>query len=203
METMKVESEAVDGFHAECRMFAGMIGVLDPADEFVIKPFEVADVAEVANEKLVSDGSKESFDLALGGTIPHRGVNHDGAETGANHAELLGRIIGAIVHIDSFGHAALVDGCLEAVDKIGGVVGGVERPMRNNAGSIVNEADQEGLQRRLSPAVEVRTIECVALPQVVGMRFGEGQSCLGAVMVGRSEQVEPVDNPAESGAPDP
>ena len=178
-------------------MLADVIGVLQPAGELIVELVETADVAEVAHQELVPDGTKEAFDLALGGTVPDRRVNQHRAEPGADDGELIGGIVGAVVHVDGLGDAALVERGLEAVDEVGGVVGVIEGAVRDDAGSVVNEADEEGLDGLLEFGVEIRTVQGVALPEVVGMGLGKCQPRLGAGFVGRFEQVETVDVPAE------
>ena len=169
------------GFMPRVLWIALVVGVLHPAGELGVELGEAADVAEVANEELVAHGAEESLDLAFGGTVSHRGVDEHGAEAGADEGEFLGGVVGAVVHIDGFGQAALVEGGLEAVDEVGGVVGVVEGTVGDDARGVVDEADEKGLDGLATQAgVEIRTVEGVALPDVVGVGFGEGETGLGA-----------------------
>ncbi len=179
-------------------MYAAVIGVLDPAGELVVELLQALDVAEIADEELVPHGAEEAFDFAFGGTVPDRRVDQHGAEAGANDAELLGAIVRTVVHIDRLGQAALVEGGLEAVDEVGSVIRGVKGAMGDHTRSVVNEADEVGLDGWLPESVgEVGTVQGVALPEVVGMGFGKGQPRLGAAVVGGFEQVEAHNVPAK------
>ncbi len=89
----EIEAEAVEGFHAVGAVLTEVIGVFDPAGELVVEFFEGGDVGEVAAEELVTHGAEEAFDFAFGGSIAHGGVEEDGAEAGADLAELLGGVV--------------------------------------------------------------------------------------------------------------
>jgi hypothetical protein len=169
-----------------------VVGVLQPAGELGVELLgEAADVAEIPDEELVAHGAEEALDFALGGTVSHRSVDEHGAEALADEGELLGGVVGAVVHIHGFGQAALVEGGLEAVDEVGGVVGVVEGAVGDDARGVVDEADEEGLDGLATQAgVEIRTVEGVALPHVVGVGFGEGEAGLGALVAGGLEQIE-------------
>ena len=197
-DAAEVQTESVDGFHAEGGMFAGVIGVFDPAGKFVVELPDAVEMAEVAHEELVAHGAEEAFDLAFGGTVSNGSVDQHGAEAGADDAELFGGIVRTVVHIDRLGHSALVERGLEAVDEVGGVVGLIERAVRNDARSVVNEADEVGLDGLFESVGEVGTVQGVALPEIVGMGFGKGQARFGAGVVGGFEQIETVDVPAKS-----
>jgi len=140
-DTAEIEAEAVDGLHAEDGVFAEMIGVFYPADELGVESGEPADVTEFSEEELFSDGAEEAFDFAFGGTISNGCVEEDDAEAGADEAEFFGGVVGAVIDVDGFGDAAFVDGGLEAVEEVGGVVGLIEGTVGDDAGGSV-DADQ-------------------------------------------------------------
>lgn len=79
-DEVEVEAEAVDGFHAEGGVFAGVVGGFDPVGELMVELFKVVDLAEVADEELIADGAEEAFDFAFGGTVSNGCVDEDGAE---------------------------------------------------------------------------------------------------------------------------
>ena len=126
-------------------MLSDMICVFQPAGELAIELIESANVAEISYEELVSNGTKEAFDLAFGCTVSDRCVDQHGAEASADYGEFLGGIVGSVVHINGLGDAALVECSLETIDEISGVVCVIKGTVRNNARSVVDEADEEGL----------------------------------------------------------
>ncbi len=192
---VEIKAEAVDGFHAEGGVLAYVVGAFDPLGELVIELAQVADVAQVADEELVSNGAEEAFDFSFGGPVSDRCVDEDGAEPGANEAEFLGGVVGAVIDIDGFGDAAFVEGGLEAVDEVDGVVGRIEGTMGDDAGGIVYEADEEGFERFAMKAdLQVRAVECVALPEVVGVGFCKCESGFGTGVGGGFEQFVTVDD---------
>jgi hypothetical protein len=79
-DEVEVESEAVDGFHAEGGVEVLVVGVFDPAGEGFVELAQRGDGAEVADEELFADGAEEAFDLAFGGSVADGGVDEDGAE---------------------------------------------------------------------------------------------------------------------------
>jgi len=121
-DAVEVEAEAVEGAHAEGAVFAAVVGVFDPAGEVFVEFLEAGDVVEVLVEVLVADGAEEAFDFSFGGSVTHGGVDEDGAEAGADLVEFFGGVVGAVVGVDGFGNASFVEGVLEALDEVFGVV---------------------------------------------------------------------------------
>lgn len=130
---VKVEAEAVDGFHTEGAVLAVVVGVFDPLTKGVVEGFEAGDVGEISYEELVSDGAEEAFDFPFGGSVAHGGVEENGAEAGADLSKLFGFIVASVVGVDGFGDAPFIEGELEAVDEVFGVVGGVELTVWDDA----------------------------------------------------------------------
>jgi len=64
-DATEIETEAVEGTHAEGGVLAEVVGVFDPAGEVVVEFFEAGNVVEVLVEILVSDGAEEAFDLSF------------------------------------------------------------------------------------------------------------------------------------------
>ena len=202
-QAVEIQAEAVKGFHSEGRMFADVIGILNPTNELMVKLFETVNMAEIADEKLVSDCAEEPLDLALGGTIPDGCMNQYSCETGADHRKLLRTIIRTIVHINGLWNTTLVESCLEAIDKVGSVVSSVKSAVRHDAGSVVDKADEEGFDGSIDTVFEVGPVQGITLPEIVGMRLGKSQSCLAAVVIDGFEELEAVDNQAKCRGPDP
>jgi hypothetical protein len=197
-DEVEVEAEAVDGFHAEGAVFAGVVGGFDPLGELVVELVEVVDVAEIADEELVADGAKEAFDFAFGGTISDGGVDEDGAEPRADEAKFFGGVVGTVVDVDGFGDAAFVEGGLEAFEEVGGVICGVKGAVGDDAGGVVDEADEEGFGGVAFVAVgEVGAVHGVGLPEVVGVGFGEGEAGFGCCRITGLEEIEAVDDAAK------
>lgn len=200
----EIETEAVDGFHAQGAVFAGVVGVFDPAGELVVEFFERADVVEVAGEELVAEGAEEAFDFALGGSVAHGGVDEDSAESGADLAELFGGVVGAVVGVDGLGDASFVEGVLEAIDEVFGVVGVVEAGIGDDAGGVVDKGDEEDLLGCGSfggvgpvEVAEVGSVQGVDLPEFVGVGFGKGETAFRVVGLFAFEEVVFVDGAAE------
>ena len=128
-------------------MLANVISVLYPAGELAVEFAKRVDGGEVADEELFAHGAEEAFDFSLGGTVAHGRVDEHGAEAGADGGELGGGVVRAVVDIHGLGHAALVEGGLEAMEEEQGVVVGVERAVWDDARGVVDEADEEGFDR--------------------------------------------------------
>jgi hypothetical protein len=64
-DSTKVEAEAIEWTHADGRVFAAVIGVLDPTGEVLVEFFKVADVIEILIEILISNGAEEAFDFSF------------------------------------------------------------------------------------------------------------------------------------------
>ena len=91
--------------------------------------------------------------------------------------ELFGGVVGAVVGVDGFGDAAFVEGVLEAFDEVFGVVGVEKLPVGDDAGGVVDEGDEEDLDGLVVAwEAEVGSVEGVALPEVVGVGLGEGET---------------------------
>jgi hypothetical protein len=194
----EVEAEAVDGFHAEGGMHALVIGVFQPAGELGVELLEGTDVAEVADEELVAHGAEEALDFSFGRAVSHRSVDEHGADARADEGELLGNVVGAVVHIHGFGQAAFVEGGLEAVDEVGCVVGVIEGTVRDDTRGVVDKADEEGFLRfGVEAGFQMGPVQGVALPHVVGVCLGEGEAGFGAGVTDGFEQIEAVDDAAE------
>lgn len=129
----EVESEAVEGAHADGGVFTQVIGVFDPAGEVFVEFLEAGNVIEILVEILISNGAEEAFDFSFGGSIADGGVDEDGAETGADLVELFGGVVGAVIGIDGFWDAAFEEGVLETLDEVLGVVGVEELSVGDDA----------------------------------------------------------------------
>ena len=116
--------------------------------------------------------------LPFGRTVSHRRVDEHGAEAHADGGELGRRVVRAVVDINGLGHAALVDGGLEAIDEVGRAIVGVEGAVGHHARRIVDETDEEGFDGLAGNANE-GAVEGVGLPHVIGMGLGEGEARLG------------------------
>lgn len=126
---------------------------------------EVLDLAEVSHEELVTHGAEEPFDFAFCGAVSDGGVDEEGAEAGADEAEFFGGVVGAVVDVYGFGDAAFVEGGLEAVDEVCGVVRGIEGAVGDYAGGVVDEADEKGFGGFAFVACgDVGAVHGVALP---------------------------------------
>ena len=73
----------------------------------------------------------------------------------------------------------------------------IEGTVGDDAGGIVDEANDEGFDGFVEAILEIGSVKRVALPEVVGVSLGEGKPRLGAGIAGRLEEVEGVDGPAE------
>lgn len=135
--------------------------------------------------------------MSLDSTVSNGCVEQDDAETCGNEAEFFGGVVGAVIDVDGFGDAAFVDGGLEAVEKVLGVVGRIEGAVGDDAGGVVDEADEIGFEGFAGGIADVGAVKGVALPEVVGMGFGEGEAGLGAGGVCGGEEFEVVDVAAE------
>lgn len=202
-EATDVELEAVDGLHAKGGVLPGMIGVFDPAVEEVVEFFQGADVVEILGKELVAHGAEEAFDFTFGGSIPHGGVDEDGAEAGANLGELFGRIVGAVIGVDGFGDAAFEEGVLEATDEVEGVVFVIEAGIGDDARGVIDEGDKKDFATRMVGGVgcatiaEVGAMKGIDLPEVVGMGFGKSEAAFGGVFVFGLEEIEFFDGSSE------
>lgn len=130
---MEVETEAIDGFHAKGGVFACVVGGFDPLGKCEVEFIKMVDVTEVAHEELIAHGAKEAFDFAFGSAVSDGGVDEDGAEARTDKAKFFGCVVGAVVDVYRFGDSAFVEGGLEAVDKVSGVVCGEEGTVSDDA----------------------------------------------------------------------
>jgi len=121
-DTAEVEAETVERTHAEGGVFAEVVGVFDPVGEVVVELFEVGDVFEVLVEILITNGAEEAFDFSFCGAVAYGCVDENGAEAGADLMEFFGGVVGAVVGVDGLGDATFVEGALEALDEVLGVV---------------------------------------------------------------------------------
>lgn len=134
-------------------------------------------MVEILVEVLVSNGAEEAFDFSFGGTIADGGVDEDGAEAGADLAELFGGVVGAVIGVDGLWDASFVEGVLEALDEVLGVVGVEELGVGDDAGGVVDEGDEVNLEGVVvAGEAEIGSVEGVGLPEVVGVGFGEGEA---------------------------
>lgn len=80
----QVESEAVEGLHAEGAVLALVVDVLDPVEEPGVELLERPGVGEVAHEELVAHGAEEALDFSFGSAVAHGGVNELDTEPGTD-----------------------------------------------------------------------------------------------------------------------
>ena len=194
-----IEFEAVDGLHPKGGVVAGVIGVFDPTIEEIVEFFQGADVVEISGEELVADGAEEAFDFALCCSVAHGSMDEDGAESGADLGELFGRIVRAVVGVNSFGDAAFEEGVLETTDEVEGVVFVIEAGIGDDAGGVVDEGDKIDLAGRMLGGIgfaaeaKIGTVKGVNLPEVVGVSFGKSEATFGGAFGFRFEEVELFD----------
>lgn len=115
---------------------------------------------------------------------------------GADLNDLLGAVDRAVVHIKGLRHAALVESGAEGLNECVHILGQEELAMAAHPRSVIQEGDEPGLNRKVC-LLNIRAIECIGLPHVVGVSFGEGQAQLiGAVLLGLKQFVF-FDQPAK------
>lgn len=131
-------------------------------------------------------------------------MDEDGAESGTDLTELFGGVVGTVVGVDGLGNAAFVEGVLEAIDEVFGVVGVVESGVGDDAGGVVNEGDEVDLLGDwsfggigLGEVAEVGPVQGVDLPEVVGVCLGKGEASSGLVALFRFEEVVFIDGTSE------
>lgn len=193
-DAAQVEAEAVEWAHAEGAVISEVVGVFDPVGEVFVEFLQTGNVIKVLDEVLVADGAEEAFDLAFGSSVADGGVDEDGAEAGADLAELFGGVICPVVSVDRLWDPALIKGTLEAIDEVLGVIGIEELPVGDDAGGVIDEGDEEDLNGSVVAwEAEVGSVKGVALPEVVGVGLGEGEPPFGQVGRVGLEQVVFVD----------
>lgn len=196
LDTAEVEAKAVDGPHVEDAVFAGVVFFFDPGAKEVVELVQAGDALEVSDEELIADGLEESFDLPFGRSVPDRGVDEDSSNAAASESDFLGGVVGSIIDVDASGDSSFEDGGLEAVDEVWGVVVGVKLSVWDHAGGIVDEANEIGAGG-LRIDAEVGADEGVALPKVIGVRFGKGLSTFAGDLGFRPQELEAIDVPSE------
>jgi len=207
-DVVEIESEAVEGFHADAFVVAEVVGVFDPFEEEGVELCKVVDGGEVLDEELITDGAKEAFYFSFGGSVSHWGVDKNGAESLADVAELFGGVVGAVVGVDGFGDAAFVEGVLEAEDEGLGIVSGEELSVGNHSGGVVYKADEVnlcGFWRAFLGVFEweVGAVEGIDLPEVIGVGFSKGEALfIGGNVVFGFEEIVCFDSAAKGGGGD-
>ena len=79
-------------------MDAGVILFLDPHGELAVKSRQRRQV-ELAGQKTVTNRTKKSFDLTLGGAIADGSVGQNDAQAGANSDDFAANINGAVIGV--------------------------------------------------------------------------------------------------------
>ena len=110
--------------------------------------------------------------------------------------DFLGSVDGAVVDIERSGHPPFVKGGLERHDQGVDVLVEEELPVSAEPASIVNESDESGLIG-LAVDLEIGAEQGVALPHVVGMRLGKGQTTLVGALIFGLEEIVLFDDAAE------
>ena len=98
------------------------------------------------------------------------------AKLGAGEEEGSGGEDLGVVHIEFLGDAALEKGLLEAVLELRKAMIGVELGVADEAGGVIEDGIEEGPGSRAIHRGEVRAIERIELPAVIGIVEGEGSA---------------------------
>ena len=157
-------------------MVAVVVFLLDPGNELTVENFQVGKI-ELPDEKTFPDGSEKSLNFSFCRSVSHRCVAEDAADSGADEGDFLGGIDGAIVHIQTFGHASLVEGRPQSLDKGVDVFLEKELSVAQDARGIVNECNEFGLNG-VGADLQVGTKQGVGLPHFIGVLLGKGQPML-------------------------
>ncbi len=139
---------------------------------------------------------KNRSTFPFGGAVAHRRVTQDGADALADQRDLLRRVVAAVVDVEALAEAALVERALEGPEQRLGVVGEEELAVAADAAGVVDERDELGLH--LARAVlHVGAKHRVGLPELVGVRLGEGEAPLALDLGVGLEQLVRLDHAPE------
>jgi hypothetical protein len=100
-------------------------------------------------------------------------MNQGDAELGAHQGQVLGAVIGPIVHVQALGQPATQDGLLENRQEGGGILRQGEGRIGDHPGGIVDEGDQIGLALDAITDEDRRSVHHIAHPQLPGLLESE------------------------------
>lgn len=182
-DAVAVQGEAVQGRHAQDGVDLGIVLFFNPLNELAIEALQGGEV-QLAGEELVTDGPEEAFDFSFGGTVAHGRVGQEAADPGADLDDFLGGVDGAVIYVQRGGHAPLVESSLEGLNERIDVFGLEELAVTTDPRSVIEEGNETSLDRN-ALGLDVRAVEGVGLPHLVGVGFGEGQAdFVGALCLG-------------------
>jgi len=119
---------------------------------------------------------------------------------GTHQGQLLGAVIGAVVHIQALRQSAAQDRLLEHRQKGLGVLRQGKGGIRNDPGGIVDEGDQVGLAPDAPPYPDAWPVHHIAHPQLPGLGEGEAAAVVIAwVVLGLVHQAMAGEQPVHGG----
>ena len=162
-----------------------MVDDLDPGQEGLVELGEGGDggMREFGQE-VGLDELEEAFDLAPAFGIVGGAEDALDAQGGADRVEVLGGVDLALVYVDGEGPAVAQDGALEAVFQAGELLVPVELGVRDEAGVVVEEGEEEGLALLIGVGRvgEVGAVHRIPLPQVAEVSALEAAVGLGPLL---------------------
>jgi len=99
-------------------------------------------------------------------------MNEDCADTTASQRDFFRGIVGAVINIHGPGDASFEDGILKTVDKIDCVIIRIKLAMWDDSGGVIDKANKV-CSSRFAFDFNVWADEGVALPEIIGVRFGK------------------------------
>jgi hypothetical protein len=192
----EVESEAVDGFHADGGVLGCVVVVFDPLGELPVKGVQGGQV-ELSDKKFIAYGTEEPFDLSFGCAVAYGCVAQNAADACANEGDFLAGVDGAVVDVELVRDAAFVESCAYGGDHGVDSFRKKELAVAADAAGVVEKCDEAALGRFAVGTGNIRAVHGVGLPQLIGELHGECQAefVIAPVVL---EQLVGADEPVES-----
>src|SRR5208282_4085532 len=150
-------------------------------------------------EELVAHGSEKSFDLPLGRAVPYGRVGKQAADAGADLDDFLGGVDGAVIDVEAGGHPAFVEGGAQGLNQGSDILSREKLAVTADPAGVIEEGNETGLDGD-APDLEVRAVERVGLPHLIGVGFGEGQAVFARAVAVGLEHFVLADQAVEGGA---
>jgi hypothetical protein len=122
-------------------------------------------------QELFAHRPKEPFDLPASFGLIGRSMNDEHADGGGDARQLRAAVDLSVIHIQPHRDTARGDGLAQAVQANVQTFAGIELGVRDEPTGVIEDGMQQGLHLAAARALNIRTIEHVRLPDLVG-EFG-------------------------------
>jgi hypothetical protein len=174
---------------------------LDPGGQAAIERGEAGGILRrQTGEELGAHGSEEALDFALALGPVRAGLDQGDTELGAHQGQVLGAVIGPVVHIQALRQSAAQDGLAEHRQEGLGVLRQGKGGRGDDPGGIVDEGDQVGLTPGAITHRNARPVHDIAHPQLPGL--GEGEAApvaIARILLGPDHQAMAGEQPMHGG----